>query len=501
MAVRVRFAPSPTGPLHIGVRTALYNYLFAKKHNGSFVLRIEDTDQHRFVEGAEAYIQTALSWLGVLPDESPTQNGRFGPYKQSSRKSFYADAIARLLSTKKAYYAFDSVEELEQERKKAEVDGETFIYNWKNRKTLKNSLALSQEETISLLEKGTPFVVRFISFSEGDESQLEINDIVRGKIEVSPSLLDDKILMKQDGMPTYHLANVVDDHFMEISHVIRGEEWLPSLPLHVLLYRAFGWESPLFAHVPLILKPSGKGKLSKRDGATFGFPVFPLQWDEDTLGFKESGYLPEALINYLALLGWNPGGEQELFTKEELIASFSLEGITKSGGRFDPDRCVWFNQQYLHKTPPETLVAALDKELKTRGIEKGVIPLDSVVSLIQDRLCLLTDIWKEVDFFFVAPTAYDDSAVKKQWKSETNTILSDLVPLLENADINNQEEFRESVKKWSEEKNIGLGKVMAPLRIALVGSLRGPDVFAICNLLGANECVSRIQKVLSRITL
>ena len=494
MSVRVRFAPSPTGPLHIGgVRTALYNYLFAKKHNGAFVLRIEDTDQTRYVEGAEKYIADALSWLGITPDESPSGNGAVGPYRQSDRKKLYVSNIGVLLRSKKAYLAFDTPEELAALRSAAEAEGETFIYNWKNRGELKNSLSLSEEETQRLLAKGARHVVRFKAFSEGQNSTLKLKDEVRGTVTVDTSLLDDKILVKQDGMPTYHLANVVDDHLMKITHVIRGEEWLPSMALHVLLYNAFGWETPSFAHVPLILKPSGKGKLSKRDGDTFGFPVFPLQWDKQTLGFKEAGYLPESLVNYLALLGWSPGGEKELFSIDELIDAFSLEGITKSGGRFDSERCKWFNQQYLQKVNPMKLVAVLENDLKENGVDKNEIDCNRVVELIQNRLTLLTDIWEEAKIFFVSPKEYDEKAMRKQWKPDTNNLLSAISELIANAKNVSAEELSALIKSWANENGIGLGKIMAPLRIALVGSLRGPDVFEICSTIGVTNCIQRIN--------
>ena len=369
MSTRVRFAPSPTGPLHVGgVRTALYNYLFAKKHKGAFILRVEDTDQNRYVEDAEAYITKTLDWLGINPDESPNNPGAFGPYRQSERKESYLQNAQQLVKTGNAYLAFDTTDALQGLREAAEQEGGRFLYNWENRNALKNSLSLSPAEVDALIESNTPYVIRFKSYSIEQEKTLHMSDKIRGEITVDASLLDDKIIVKQDGMPTYHLANVVDDHLMEISHVIRGEEWLPSMALHVLLYEAFGWKAPVFAHVPLILKPTGKGKLSKRDGEKFGFPVFPLEWNDDTKGFKEAGYLPEALVNYLALLGWNPGGKEELFSLEELASLFSLEGITKAGGRFDPERCKWFNQQHLHKVDSRVVELSLDALLQERGI-------------------------------------------------------------------------------------------------------------------------------------
>lgn len=500
MSVRVRFAPSPTGPLHIGgVRTALYNYLFAKHYKGSFVLRVEDTDQARYVDGAEAYIAKTLDWLGITPDESPLVGGAHGPYRQSERKHLYVKHIKGLLASGKAYIAFDTSEDLDVLRKEAEAKGEAFIYSWKNRETLANSISLGEAETEKRLAQGVPHVIRFKAYSDNDEELLVLQDKVRGKVEINTALLDDKILVKKDGMPTYHLANVIDDHLMNITHVIRGEEWLPSMALHVLLYNAFGWEAPAFAHVPLILKPTGKGKLSKRDGDKFGFPVFPLQWDNQTPGFKEDGYLPAALLNYLALLGWNPGGEKEVFSLEELVDSFSLEGITKSGGRFDPERCKWFNQQYLQVANTKTLVPVLENELSKRELMAGNVSLIEVIALIQNRLTLLTDIWGEANLFFESPNAYDEKAVRKQWKENTSEILKSVAELLANATEQTPEGLSALIKAWANENGIGLGKIMAPLRIALVGSLRGPDVFAICSILGAATCVERINRAIKNL--
>lgn len=497
MSVRVRFAPSPTGPLHIGgVRTALYNYLFAKQHKGSFVLRVEDTDQARYVDGAEAYIAQTLDWLGIAPDESPLVGGAHGPYRQSERKALYINHIKELLASGKAYIAFDTAEDLDVLRKEAEAKGEAFIYNWKNRERLANSISLGDAETEKRLAEGVPHVIRFKAYSKKAAEIIVLQDEVRGKVEINTSLLDDKILVKQDGMPTYHLANVIDDHLMKITHVIRGEEWLPSMALHVLLYNAFGWEAPAFAHVPLILKPRGKGKLSKRDGDKFGFPVFPLQWDAQTPGFKEEGYLPAALLNYLALLGWNPGGEKEVFSLEELVNSFSLGGITKSGGRFDPERCKWFNQQYLQAANTKTLVPVLENELSKRQLKAGNISLIEVIALVKNRLTLLADIWGEANFFFESPNAYDEKAVQKQWKENTSEILRNVAALFANAAEQTPEGLSALIKDWANENGIGLGKIMAPLRIALVGSLRGPDVFAICSILGSTTCVDRINRAI-----
>ena len=501
MSIRVRFAPSPTGPLHIGgVRTALYNYLFAKKHDGVFILRIEDTDQNRFVDGAEAYITKTLDWLGISPDESPSKPGTAGPYRQSERKYGYLKYAKLLVKNSSAYLAFDTADELQGLREAAEQKGERFIYNWENRNRLKNSLSLSADEVAALIENKAPYVIRFKSYERGKDKSLSMVDKIRGDVVVDISLLDDKIIVKQDGMPTYHLANVVDDHLMEISHVIRGEEWLPSMALHVLLYDAFGWKTPVFAHVPLILKPTGKGKLSKRDGNKFGFPVFPLEWDIETPGFKEAGYLPQALVNYLALLGWNPGGEEELFSLKELEALFSLEGITKAGGRFDPERCKWFNQQHLHKADSALVESSLAQLLQQKGIDNASVSTADVVGLVQDRLTLLTDLWDEAYFFFVAPVDYDEKALGKQWKEETPGILSKVIKIIENAPDEEVETLSNAITLWANENKIKLGMVMAPLRIALVGSLRGPDVFDICSAIGINNCVERINALLKHVS-
>ena len=499
MSTRVRFAPSPTGPLHIGgVRTALYNYLFAKKHKGAFILRVEDTDQNRYVEGAEAYISKTLDWLGINPDESPNNPGAFGPYRQSERKESYLQHAQQLVKTGNAYLAFDTTDALQGLREAAEQEGGRFIYNWENRNALKNSLSLSPAEVDALIERNTPYVIRFKSYSIEQEKTLHMTDKIRGEVTVDASLLDDKIIVKQDGMPTYHLANVVDDHLMEISHVIRGEEWLPSMALHVLLYEAFGWKAPVFAHVPLILKPTGKGKLSKRDGEKFGFPVFPLEWNDDTKGFKEAGYVPEALVNYLALLGWNPGGEEELFSLKELVSLFSLEGITKAGGRFDPERCKWFNQQHLHKVDSRVVELSLDALLQERGISPAQESTAAVVALVQDRLTLLTDLWDEAHFFFVAPVQYDEKAIRKQWKEETPEILTAVMKIIENASNTQPETLSALIKSWTHENGVKLGMIMAPLRIALVGALKGPDVFAICSALGRAECIGRIATAIEK---
>ena len=411
--VRVRFAPSPTGPLHIGgVRTALFNYLFAKKHNGVFYLRVEDTDQTRFVPGAEAYIMEALEWLGIAPDETVGKNEKFGPYRQSDRKEIYKQYADQLINSGWAYYAFDSASTLDELRKTAEADGQTFIYNHSVRETLDNSLTVSREETEKRIANGEAFVVRF---KTPVNETLHLQDIIRGDIKFDTNLLDDKVLFKSDGMPTYHLANIVDDHLMETSHVIRGEEWLPSMPLHVLLYKAFGWEAPEFAHLPLILKPIGNGKLSKRDGDKMGFPVFPLEWkteESTSMGYRENGFFPEAVVNFLALLGWNDGTEQEIFSLEELVQKFDLNRVNKSGAKFDPEKNKWFNHQYLLGKSDKALAISFTKDLEKRGISTS-LDLEKIVSLNKERANFVNDLWELTDYFFVAPTAYDEKALKE----------------------------------------------------------------------------------------
>jgi len=434
--IRVRFAPSPTGPLHIGgLRTALFNYLFARKNKGAFILRIEDTDQTRFVPGAENYITEALEWCGLQPDEGPAYGGGFGPYRQSERKAQYEKYALDLVSSGHAYYAFDTPEELDQLRRDYEARKETFVYDAQVRDQLRNSLSLGADEVKDLLSRGTPYVIRF-KFEPGRDIHLE--DMVRGEVVVNSSTLDDKILFKSDGMPTYHLANVVDDNLMAISHVIRGEEWLPSLPLHVSLYRAFGWEHlmPRFAHLPLILKPTGKGKLSKRDGEKGGFPVFPLEWTDPSTGdvspgYREEGYLPEACVIMLALLGWNPGTEQELFSLEDLVQEFQLEKVGKSGSRFDPEKSKWFNHQHLQLIPDAELVPAFGKVLLSKGIEASEAQLSLLVPIIKSRLDFLDEVWEQSWFFFKAPEEYDPKVVKKRWKEQSPAQMEKLAMALE----------------------------------------------------------------------
>ncbi|WP_194766410.1 glutamate--tRNA ligase [Tamlana sp. I1] len=499
--VRVRFAPSPTGPLHIGgVRTALFNYLFAKKHGGDFILRIEDTDQNRYVEGAEQYIIDALKWCGMPFDEGVGNPGKFGPYRQSERKALYKNYADELIASGNAYYAFDTAEDLDFHRKDHETKGKTFIYNWHNRLKLSNSLSLSAEETQAKIDAGEDYVIRFKS---PQDETLHLKDIIRGDIKIDTNILDDKVLFKSDGMPTYHLANIVDDHLMEITHVIRGEEWLPSLALHYQLYTAFGWEAPEFAHLPLILKPTGKGKLSKRDGDKLGFPVFPLQWEdpktnEISRGYKEDGYFPEAMVNFLAFLGWNPGTEQEIFNLDELIEAFDLERVNKSGARFDPDKTKWFNHHYMQEQNDDEL-AELFKPIVDEKLNADIDAqyIAMVVALIKERATFVSDFWELSHYFFTAPTSYDEKASKKAFKEETKGILSEVISIVNGIEDFSVENIQTEIKGWITSNEIGFGKVMMPLRLALVGALQGPDVFDIMYMIGKNESINRIEKVVS----
>lgn len=492
--VRVRFAPSPTGPLHIGgVRTALFNYLFAKKHGGDFILRIEDTDRTRFVPGAEEYIIESFNWLNLPFDESPEKEGKVGPYRQSERKSIYRQYADQLIDSGNAYYAFDTSDDLNEYRKKAEERGETFIYNWHNRDLLKNSLNFSEEKTRELLNNGAEYVIRFKS---PKDEILHLKDIIRGEIQVNTNILDDKVLFKSDGMPTYHLANIVDDHLMKITHVIRGEEWVPSLPLHFLLYRAFGWEAPEFAHLPLILKPTGKGKLSKRDGDKMGFPVFPLEWKSEdgelSAGYREDGYLPEAVINMLAFLGWNPGTEQEIFSLDELIRSFELSRVQKGGAKFDPEKTKWFQHQYYQKLDDDTVSQKFQKFLDSKGISTG-LDVMRIASILKERATFTSDLWEQGSFFFEAPAAFDEKAVKKAFKENTADYLMTVKEILEKEEDFSAENLTEKIKGWITSENIGFGNVMMPLRLALVGEMKGPDVFDIISILGKEESVNRLD--------
>ncbi|MGC1515760.1 MAG: glutamate--tRNA ligase [Maribacter sp.] len=497
--VRVRFAPSPTGPLHIGgVRTALFNYLFAKKHHGDFLLRIEDTDQNRYVAGAEQYIIDALNWCGIPFDEGVGKDGGFGPYRQSERKSIYAKYAKELIDNGKAYYAFDTEERLNFHRKDHEEKGKTFIYNWHNRLKLDNSLSLLPEEVEKRLKNGDDYVIRFLS---PPDEKLQLTDSIRGNIEIDTNVLDDKVLFKSDGMPTYHLANIVDDHLMEITHVIRGEEWLPSLALHKQLYDAFGWETPEFAHLPLIMKPVGKGKLSKRDGEKMGFPVFPLSWN-GAEGYREAGYFPEAVVNFLALLGWNPGTEQELFTLQELVEAFSLERVHKSGARFDPDKTKWYNQYYLQATPNEQLAETfLPIVIEHRPNPKysKIAYVTQVVALIKERATFVSDFWELSDYFFLAPEQYDEKAAKKQWKEDTAEIMTGLITTLEKITDFSSEQVETVIKAWITERELSFGKVMPPLRLFLVGDMKGPHIFDIMAMIGKEECISRINTALQKL--
>lgn len=491
--VRVRFAPSPTGPLHIGgVRTALFNYLFAKKHDGDFLLRIEDTDQSRYVDGAEQYIVDALNWLNISYDEGPGKEGLCGPYRQSERKSMYREYADQLIKEGKAYYAFDTAEDLSEARKKAEQKGETFIYNWHNRQSLKNSLALSSASVEALIEEDMAYVIRFKS---PEHKTLVLHDLIRGEVHIDTNTLDDKVLFKSDGMPTYHLANIVDDHLMNITHVIRGEEWLPSMALHQMLYEAFDWKAPQFAHLPLIMKPFGKGKLSKRDGEAGGFPVYPLEWNtekEQFMGYREEGYLPEAVVNMLALLGWNPGTEQEIFSLEELVEQFSIERVHKAGAKFDPEKTKWFQHHYLQEQPLEELVDSFKEILVNKNITTP-IDLLQLVSLVKERATFASDLWEQTSFFFEAPKSYDEKAAQKAFKDETPVLLKRVVVLLHEVNDFSAADLTEKVKGWIAAEGIGFGKVMMPLRLALVGEMKGPDVFDIMSLLGKESSIQRIE--------
>ena len=502
-SIRVRFAPSPTGPLHIGgVRTALYNYLFARHFGGTMILRIEDTDQNRYVPGAEEYIIDSLTWAGIHFDEGVHVGGPFAPYRQSDRKEIYQRYADELVSKGHAYYAFDTAEELEIRRKEAEKEKQVFTYDASVRRQMKNSLVLTQEETRQRLAAGEPFVIRYMI---PDNEILVFNDLIRGEVSVHTGTLDDKVLFKSDGMPTYHLANIVDDHLMEISHVIRGEEWLPSLPLHVLLYRSFGWQPPQFAHLPLILKPEGSGKLSKRDGDRLGFPVFPTQWKdpftgEISSGYRESGYFPETMVNVLALLGWNPGTEQEVFSMEELIREFSLERVGKSGSRFDPAKARWFNHHYLVNRSTEELTSLFQEELKDRGVIASDQFAGRVVELVKDRSDFVSQFWEQSHFFFQAPSSFDMDIVRKKWKEDTPALLKDFSAALDEVTDFKAESIKAFAESFVQARNTGFGQLMNPLRLCLVGGSFGPDLALICEMLGREEVASRIDRALDHIS-
>lgn len=499
--VRVRFAPSPTGPLHIGgVRTALYNYLFAKKNGGDFILRIEDTDSQRFVPGAEDYIIEALTWLGMKFDEGTHIGGNYGPYRQSDRKDIYREYVDKLLDKGAAYIAFDTPEELDVKRESIP----NFQYDASTRNDMRNSLTLSKEEVQKLIEEGAQYVVRFKIEPNED---IIVEDLIRGEVKINSSVLDDKVLYKShDNLPTYHLANIVDDHLMKITHVIRGEEWLPSAPLHVLLYRAFGWENtmPQFAHLPLLLKPDGKGKLSKRDGDRLGFPVFPLEWKdpktaEISSGYRESGYLPEAVINFLALLGWNPGNDEEIFSMTELIGLFSLERVSKSGAKFDYEKGKWFNHQYIQLKGDDELADLFKPILDKYQINSSKEYVKKVIVLIKERVSFVKELWDQSSFFFLAPVSYDEKTVKKRWKDESPAEMTELTEVLrgiEDFSSHNQEKI---VKDWIEQKGYHLGNIMNAFRLAVVGEPKGPHMFDITALLGKEETIRRIGVAIKNI--
>lgn len=499
--VRVRFAPSPTGPLHLGgVRTALYDYLFAKNHGGEFILRIEDTDTARYVEGAEEYIMEALEWCGIVPDESPKHGGKFAPYRQSERRDIYEKHLAEILKTDYAYIAFDTPEELDAVRNEFEANGEVFAYNYLTRNRLKNSLTLSKEEVQKLIDEKVPYVVRF---KMPVDRVLNLEDIIRGKSSVNTNTLDDKVLVKNDGMPTYHFANIVDDHEMEITHVIRGEEWLPSLGLHYLLYEAMGWERPQFAHLSLILKPEGKGKLSKRDGDKFGFPVFPLNFkDPETgnisKGYREAGYLPEAFINMVALLGWSPANDREILTLEEMVQEFDLNKVHKAGARFNKEKAEWFNSEYLRARTDEEVLGLLKNVDEINLANSSDAQLLKIISLMKERATFAKDIYNEGKFFFEAPTQYEEKAVKKAWNEAAAEVMNAFSLKLESADFET-DDLKQLIHDFAESKGLGMGKVMMPLRLCLVGELKGPDVPDIMQILGKEETIARIKNAVNNI--
>lgn len=496
--VRVRFAPSPTGPLHIGgVRTALYNFLFARQHGGKLVFRIEDTDSNRFVPGAEDYILESFKWLGINFDEGVSFGGQYGPYRQSERREIYRRYVDQLLDEGKAYYAFDTPEELDAKR--GEI--QNFQYDASTRMQMRNSLALPADETARLLREGVNYVVRF-KIEPGED--VHVNDIIRGDVVINSSILDDKVLYKNaDGLPTYHLANIVDDHLMEISHVIRGEEWLPSAPLHVLLYRALGWEEtmPRFAHLPLLLKPDGKGKLSKRDGDRLGFPVFPLEWTdpktgETSSGYRESGYLPEAVVNFLALLGWNPGNDEELLSMDDLVRLFDLTKCSKAGAKFDYVKGQWFNHEYILNSDDEKLAPTFADILRDNGIEAPMESVVRVVGLMKGRVNFVKELWPLCSFFFVAPTTYDEKTAKKRWKDFSARQMSELAALLEALSDFSMAAQEEAVNAWLAENDYKMGDVMNAWRLTLVGEGKGPHMYEISSFLGQAETLKRMRRAI-----
>lgn len=496
--VRVRFAPSPTGPLHIGgVRTALFNYLFARQHGGEFVFRIEDTDSQRFVPGAEEYIQESFQWLGIKFDEGVGFGGNHGPYRQSERREIYKKYVEQLLISGKAYYAFDTPEELE--RKRDEI--QNFQYDASTRMQMRNSLSMERAEWERLIADGVQYTVRF-KVEPGKE--IHVNDMIRGDVRVKSDVLDDKVIYKSaDELPTYHLANIVDDHLMEISHVIRGEEWLPSAPLHVLLYEAFGWQDtmPRFAHLPLLLKPEGKGKLSKRDGDRLGFPVFPLEWHdpksgETSSGYRESGYFPEAVVNFLALLGWNPGTEQEMFSLEELVEAFDISKCSKSGAKFDYQKGIWFNHEYILRKSDEEIAYLFAPIVANNGVDESFERVQLVVHMMKDRVNFVKELWPLCSFFFIAPTEYDAKTAKKRWKDYSARQMTELIEVLEGIDDFSVEGQEPVVEKWVEDKGYKLGDVMNAFRLALVGIGKGPGMFDISAFLGKEETIARLNRAI-----
>lgn len=501
--VRVRFAPSPTGPLHVGgVRTALYNYLFAKHHEGTFILRLEDTDQTRFVPGAEEYIIESLKWAGIAPDEGQGFGGDYGPYKQSERKELYKPYAEKLIQEGKAYYAFDTPEDLDQMRENAKQMGmPNWQYNSITRSNMKNSLSLSSEEVEERLKKGEPYVIRIKMPRDVD---IKFEDNIRGWVSVNTNNLDDKVLFKADGMPTYHLANIVDDHLMEISHVIRGEEWLPSAPLHVFLYEAFGWDAPKFAHLPLILKPDGPGKLSKRDGDRLGFPVFPLNWTnsegEVYSGYRESGYFPDAFVNILAFLGWNPGDERELFNLEELCKEFTLERVGKSGAKFDPDKAKWYNQQYLRQRSSKELAVQLNQWISNEGLTSSPFDTEAVCELMKERATFVKDIYEDGIYFFEGIEDYHEKTMRKKWKENTSELMTEWLDILKNLASFDADTIESSFKDFITTKELGLGAVLPNFRLLLTGVGSGPSLFSIAEILGKEECTKRMEVGIQKIT-
>ena len=504
--IRVRFAPSPTGPLHMGgVRTALFNYLFARKHGGDFLLRIEDTDQTRFVRNAEKYIVESLQWCGITIDEGigAENQGEFGPYRQSERKNLYRNFAYDLIATNNAYYAFDTPEQLNELRLTGETEKQPFVYSYQTRMNLCNSLTLSEKEVAERIANNEPYVIRF---KMPENQDVQLYDEIRKEVHFNTKELDDKVLYKSDGMPTYHLANVVDDYTMGITHVIRGEEWLSSMPLHVLLYRAFGWEAdmPKFSHLPLILKPQGQGKLSKRDGDKLGFPVFPLNWvgddGETASGYKESGYLPEAFVNMLALLGWNPGTEQELFTMDELIQAFSLERVGKSGSKFDPEKTKWFNQQWIQRKSNAELADLVLPIIAENGITTQKEYVEKVCGLVKERAVFIQDLWTQGAYFFKAPESYDEKVIQKRWNETIPAILTDIIDILQKEQNFTSLHLEETVKTYIQAKELNLGQVFNCLRLSIVGNGTGAHLFDIFEMIGKEETIARIKKAVDSIT-